>query len=306
MKKPVCAVCAAAPGRRGCRLRAAARICPSCCAHQRTPACAGCDYWTQAAGYHRERSAPAFVAVSEPGFEAEVDRALAMAERGQLAEAEGIIAGLLADRPDLHLVQFGMGVIRSHQRRIAEALVHFDRAVAIFPAFVEGWYNKASSHQQLLELGPMIRAYRRVIELGDPADDCVIRARDLLRDLDTQQRAATGLSLDQYLVLMDQFESAMSAMRDGDYAAALAGFQQILEQDPTSVQAHGNAGLCCAFLGRKAEALAAFDRALALDPDYEPARNNRRGVLALREGGKLAADFLTVDYYRDKHLDRRQ
>jgi tetratricopeptide (TPR) repeat protein len=64
-------------------------------------------------------------------------------------------------------------------------------------------------------------------------------------------------------------------------------------------------GLCYAFLGRKREALAAFDRALDIDPSYEPAQTNRLNVLAMQEGERLAAELMSVDYYRERHIGRR-
>ena len=65
-------------------------------------------------------------------------------------------------------------------------------------------------------------------------------------------------------------------------------------------------GLCYALLGRKREALASLDRALEIDPSYEPAKTNRIGVLAMQEGERLAADFVSIDYYKDRHNESRR
>lgn len=314
MTKTACVACSAARGRRVCQRKDRALICAVCCARIRNPECEGCGYWAQAnlhagekIGSEREpRREPHFIARIDPAVDAEVHRALDLAERGRLGAAESLVSGLLDRHPDLHMVQYGMGVIRALQGRHAAALAHFDRAIAIFPYFVEAWFNKGTAHQKMLEIGPTIRAYQRVIELGDPADDFVGQARGLILHLDRQIRADKGFSLDRYLQLMDVFDEAFAAMQNRQWERALAGFQKVVALDSRSTQAYGNMGLCHAFLGRKREALTALDRALALDPSYEPAQTNRIGVLAMREGERLAADFLSVDYYKDRYdVERR-
>ena len=69
---------------------------------------------------------------------------------------------------------------------------------------------------------------------------------------------------------------------------------------PDHPQSYGNMGICYARLGRKQEALAALDKALELDPDYEPALLNREIVTSLAEGEKLQQNRLeSVEYYKD-------
>jgi len=275
MKKTGRVACSAAKGRRVSQRKDRALICSVCCARIRNPDCEGCGYWAQANLYAREKTGsqrePHVVAMIDPEVDAEVDRALAMAERGRLEVAERIVSGLLDRHPDLHIVQFGMGVVLALQSRHAAALAHFDRAIAIFPYFVEAWFNKSAAHQKMLEVRPTIRAYQKVIELGDPADDFVGEALELIRSLDKQIRADKGFSLDRYLQLMDMFDEAFAAMQNREWERALAGFQKVVAADSKSTQAYGNMGLCHALLGGKREALTALDRALELDPSYEPA-----------------------------------
>jgi tetratricopeptide (TPR) repeat protein len=194
-----------------------------------------------------------------------------------------------------------MGVIRALQERYAEALAHFDRAITIFPYFVEAWFNKGAAHQKRLEIGPMIRAFQKVIELGDPSDDIVEQASRVIRSLDEQIRADKGFSFERYVQLMDIFDEAFAAMQNREWERAVAGFQKVVAADPGHTQSHGNMGLCYAFLGRKREALAALDRALQLDPGYELARTNRIGVLAMQEGERFAAELTSVNYYKERY-----
>ncbi len=309
MKNIKCSVCSREQGKRVCKINDNALICSSCCAHIRTPDCAGCRYYTQAAHYALTKTQYAtskhFVMRIDPAVDAAVDQALAMVESGQLQAGESILADLLRRHPDIHTVQYAMGTVCALQGHYDDALTYFDQAIAIFPAFVEAWFNKALSHQKKLEVGDMIRAYQKVLELGDPAEDFVRTARETLTSLEKQIHTDTGLGLEAYLRSMDTFQEAFVAMEHRQWATALTGFQKVVALNPNSPQSYGNMGICYAFLGRKQEALVAFDKALELDPHYEPARANRELTVVLEEGEKLDYEFQSIEYYKDQTVKER-
>ncbi len=309
MQKTPCKVCSRKKGKRVCRINDDALICSPCCAHIRTPGCAGCRHYTQAAHYALEKTQPAtathFMMRIDPDVEAAVDHALAMVERGQLQAGEHILAKLLRNHPDIHTVQYAMGTVCALQGEYDDALAYYDHALAIFPMFVEAWFNKALSHQKKLEVGEMIRAYQKVRELGNPAEDFVRTARETLTSLEQQILADTGLGLEAYLRSMETFQAAFAAMENRQWATALTGLQKVVAMNPNSPQSYGNMGICYGFLGRKQDALAAFDKALELDPHYEPARANRELAVALKEGEHLDSEFRSVEYYKDQTVKKR-
>ena len=59
---------------------------------------------------------------------------------------------------------------------------------------------------------------------------------------------------------------------------------------------YGNLGICYAQVGRKSDALAAFDKALELDPQYELAIVNKAMTESMAEGEKLDSKVKTVDH----------
>ncbi len=231
----------------------------------------------------------------------QVDGAMELASRAQLDEAEGIALPLLEEYGDLDVVQHAVGVIRALQGRTDEALEHFGCAIAICPDFTEAWFNKACAHRERLEIGPMIRCFQTVVEIGDPDESHVREAAEEIRRLEEVIRDSDGLSLDRYLHLMDVFNGASTEMARGKWERAIAGFQKVLAENPRHVQSHGNIGLCCAFLGRRQEALASLDAALALEPGYELAQTKRAAVLRLGGGEALPPRFRQCDYYVEKH-----
>jgi tetratricopeptide (TPR) repeat protein len=309
MKKTQCRVCSRERGKRVCKINDNALICSPCCAHIRTPDCEGCRYYTQAAHYAlaKTQHAPSkhFVMRIDPAVDEAVNHALAIVESGQMQAGERILADLLREHPDIHTVQYAMGTVCALQGQYDESLTYFDHALAIFPMFVEAWFNKALSHQKKLEVGDMIRAYQKVLELGDPAEDFVRSARETLTSLEKQIHADTGLGLEAYLRSMDTFHEAFVAMENRQWATALAGLQKVVAMNRNSPQSYGNMGICYGFLGRKQDALAAFDKALELDPHYEPARANRELAVAQEEGEKLDYEFQSIEYYKDQTVKEK-
>lgn len=241
----------------------------------------------------------------DPAVDAAVDHALALVESGQLQAGEAILAQLLKNHPDIHTVQYAMGTVCALRGEYDESLVYYAHALAIFPLFVEAWFNKALSHQKKLEIGEMIRAYQKVLELGDPAEEFVRSARVTLTNLEQQIQADTGLGVEAYLRSMETFQAAFAAMENRQWATALTGLQKVVAMNPNSPQSYGNMGICYGFLGRKQDALAAFDKALELDPHYEPARANRELMVALQEGEPLDYEFRSVEYYKDQTVKPR-
>jgi tetratricopeptide (TPR) repeat protein len=217
--------------------------------------------------------------------EEKVDRRLARLERG---EREGLQAELLAlakQHPLQYLPQFGLGVYQLLANNDpAAALPFFRRAVEIFPYFAEGHYNLAGCATKQGDIRKAVESFRKVIQYSDDAD-IVSRAREQLKFLEslvTENGPFT--TLDDYMANQAMFEEAFEALARKDFERAAEGFRKVLEQNPDHVQSYGNLGLAYASLGRKAAALESLDKALALDPDYAPARSNRHIIETMQEG----------------------
>jgi len=308
--KEKCIVCSLNKGRRVCKLKNKELICPVCCAKMRTLECEGCFFYAQAQQFTKEKLTPQkskpFTMRIDPQVEELADQALMKIEKGDMRAGEKIISDLLTKHPDLAIVQYAMGVICALREQHNTALYHFDNALAINPYFVEAWFNKAAAHQKKLELSETIMAYRKVVELGDATEDFVRHAKNFLLDFEKSVKKESGLTLDRYLESKDIFDQAFSWLEKGEWGKALQGFQKVVAMNPKHTQSHGNIGICYAHLGRKQEALAALDKAIELDPKYEPALLNRLAVEALKEGEKLSSvHFKTIDYSKDYSLEKK-
>jgi tetratricopeptide (TPR) repeat protein len=285
-------------------------ICPICCAKARHSECEGCEHYEKSLELGKQKVQPAkprdYIIKIDPEIEEKVDNALEMAEKGRMSLAENEITKLLIKHPNNHSVQFAMGVICLMKKNYDWAIKYFDRAIAIFPDFVEAWYNKGAAHQRKLDVSEMIHSYQKVIELGDLKDDCVRQAKNVLTGFEKQVKKESGITLDVYLQAKDKFNAAFEIMEKRDWERALTGFQEVLALNPKHIQSFGNMGICHAALGRKQEALDALNRALKLDPKYEPAILNREMIKTLREGEKAnIPEIKPIEYYRDYSIKNK-
>ncbi|MEA2079197.1 MAG: tetratricopeptide repeat protein [Pseudomonadota bacterium] len=311
MPKQKCVVCATVTGKRACKIKGLGLVCPRCCAQIRSEDCDGCHYYARATRYQAARATQqvrptSFVARIDPQVDEMLDQALTMAERGNLPGGEETVTELMRRHPDLHSVQYAMGVIFAIKKDYDRSIQYFDKAVEIFPYFVEAWHNKAVSHQNKLEIPEMIRAFRKVTEFGDPADGHVQQAKNRLAELDKTVRTQGCASLDVFLQAIQAFDEAVINMENREFQTAIAGFERASALNPNAPQAYGNMGICYGFLNEKEKALAAFDKALEIDPCYEPAIKNRSVILLLKEGQSPSdARFESMSYYKDYKMKKR-
>jgi tetratricopeptide (TPR) repeat protein len=239
-----------------------------------------------------------FIAESDPGVEREVDKALTFAKNGNIAKGEELLIDMIRKHPDLYIVQYGRGTAQAMKGDYSTAITYFDKCLEIFPYFAEAWFNKGISHKNLLDIGNAVKCLKKAIEFGESEDEFVKSARDFLKGMGESIYRDSGLSLDIYLQAIDQFDSAFLKMRNREYEDAISGFLKVCELYNNHTQSYGNLGLCYSFLGKKEEALSAFDRALEIDPGYEPAIKNRAILLSLKDGEKMPSIGKTVEFYK--------
>src|ERR1041385_472514 len=97
---------------------------------------------------------------------------------------------------------------------------------------------------------------------------------------------------------------ALPILMDRRFHQAVDLFKRVLNGNPGHVQSYGNIALAYAGLGNRSEAMACFKRALELDPDYEPAIDNRRVIAQMRDGEPFVPDIIReLEFYADRFRD---
>ncbi len=250
---------------------------------------------------------PHFTVEISPEVEQQTDRLLAGLQRGERGGIREQFLALAKQHPLQHLPQFGLGVYELVANNDpAAALPFFERAVDIYPYFSEAHYNLAGCATKQGDIRKAVQSLRKVISYTDDPD-IANRARDKLKTLELLvTKDGKFATLEDYVTNQALFEQAFDALSRREFERAADGFRKVLEQDPAHVQSYGNLALALAGLGRKAAALECLDKALALDPNYAPARFNRRAVETMEEGRGLRMPMAETKFYLEQAKSERQ
>ena len=310
MKKEKCILCNIAIGKRVCRERNNEIICSKCCASVRNQTCEGCSHYNFAEKYHAARFYNAgsneFIIEINEKVEKEVEDALKLLNEHKIEDAHVALKELLKNHPNYHSVQYGMGAVHAFKNMYDEAIVFFDKAIEIFPYFIEAYYNKAATFLEKNDLVNYIKTLKKFVAIGNENDDLVVKARNLLNDWEEFTIKNEGVDLDTYLDCEIKFKQAFSYMKNQQWEKAISGYKECAAIIKNHPQTWGNLGVCYAFMGEKHLALASLNKALELDPRYELAIVNRAIVEKLEEGEKLSANkHQSIEYYKDYPLKNK-
>ena len=297
MAKPKCVVCNNKRGKRKCLLQNDQFICPLCCADLRNDACEGCHHYQAAARYQVSKTQTAsqkkFMMEINEEVENAADAALALAEKGNTQEARRMLDNLENKHPRNHTILFGLGTVCALEENFEDAVRFFQKAIDIFPYFVEAHYNLGTAYQKKFDVRRCVESMHNVIEIGGN-EGLVQKARETISFLEKGVQETSGMTLDEFIAGQRLFDEAFNLMEKSRWRMAISGFKKCLEVNEAYAQVHGNMGICHGQLGEKSEALAAFDRALEIDPEYEPAIVNRAFVEKLKDGERLNNEIRSI------------
>lgn len=241
-----------------------------------------------------------FIAELHPEIDEQIDDILARMESGDQSGAREIET-LFKKYPDYHTTNYAMGVVLAHfQKKHVQATPLFERAVEIFPYFGSAYFNLGSCYLKAVEIEKAIGAFRAAKKYAED-DDIAYRASDQLSSIENIVRTKSLPTLDAYIQNAQIFSQGFEALTDRRYEDAVTLLQMVLKKEPNCVQAFGNMALAYASLGKKFLAMECIDKALALDPLYEPAMVNRIAISKMTEGEPLAPRNIHETRYYAEH-----
>ena len=228
-------------------------------------------------------------------------------QRGAYDLAEKLISQAIAWHPANAPAHNNLGNALLRLGRARDALASYRQAIALQPAYLDAHTNLCTTLTQLGELDEAAAAYRAALALAPDAPLLHFQLGNALsglgRDADavTSYRAAlaqrefpeacanlgnalrklgrldeAAAACERALELRPGFSAALCNLglvrKDQDRtAAAVDCFRQAIAADPGLAQAHLSLGLALVDAGLD-EALACFERALALEPELDDAR----------------------------------
>jgi tetratricopeptide (TPR) repeat protein len=247
-----------------------------------------------------------FIIAIDEEIDRKVNDALGMVEMGFIDKGAYIIEELISSYPHYQTVHFGMGVVHAFREQYDEAIRCFKKALDIFPYFTDAQFNLAVSYQKKLDVGNTIKAYQKVVEIGSADDDLVIQARCFLSDMAENIRKEHGIGLEVYLKGMVIFEKACEFMEEAKWEKAIDCYKDCLNIVKNHYQSYGNMGLCYAKLGEREQAILALDRALEINPGYEPALINRGMIASLKADEKIPDGHMEIINYSKEYAVKKK
>jgi len=203
-------------------------------------------------------------------------RAAAVRDLGRHEEALELLDEALALRPDFFAALINRGNTLLTLERYAEALATFDDALALQPDDAGALTHRGIALLEMDRVDEALASHGRALELQpDHAAARVNRGNALRRKADTLHAAG------RHEEALPLYEEALVARADlatalglgnalqalGRFEGALAACERALAVQPESPGALNNRGNALRALGRHQEALASYARVLALQPD---------------------------------------
>jgi tetratricopeptide (TPR) repeat protein len=307
--KLTCPICLKERAKRACKQRQGADICPRCCATLRGDGCAGCVHHATSQQYRHERLKGGgdkhFIVQIKPELEGRLHDALSFFDAKKMSAGEAILAEAERTDPGYYLLDFAQGVLLLKRERADDALACFEAATKKYPYFLEAHINMGIIYKMRLDIPNAVRCFKEAIRVGDADDENVVWARSFLADLDRNLRQSDGVSLDTFVQANLVFEEAVHSMERGQWDDALRQLNRCMALNPSNPKTHGNAGICLAKLGRKQDALDALDKAIEIDPGYEPAVMNRAVFERMAGDAPDSPPVEIIDYTRDYKLKKK-
>lgn len=221
--------------------------------------------------------------------------ALAAHEAGDAAEAERRYAAILRAAPDQFDALQLLGLLKAQSGRLAEAEALLRRAIAAAPKvplpyfYLGNVFNEQGRREEALD------AYTAALARGPDLIDAAIYRCVMLSQLGRGEEALAGF--DGILARGPDAEAfynrANTLKRLGRVAEAVTDYDRALTARPDFLEAWFNRGNALRDLGRVDDAVASYDRALGIEPNYLDALNNR-GV-ALLDAGRAAEAIASFD-----------
>ena len=173
------------------------------------------------------------------------------------------------------LVQAGCELFT--QYRFTESISAFNRALEMNSNDAEALNNKGYVLMKLGEYGDAMTFFDKAVKAEKGFKPALENLKKVRARLMLDPVPDNGLSFMERMGKIEKFyKKGIRAFERHQFKKALSAFDELLKFSPYDEEAWNDRGLSLGKLGRIREAVQSFERAVALNPEYEVAISNRR------------------------------
>lgn len=215
----------------------------------------------------------------QPDFaEAHLERAKLLSRLQRFADAIGAYDNVLRINPQQRDVLISKGEALHYLGRFTDAIACYDQLLAAKPNHVAALVNRGCAFKDLRRTDAAIACYDRALALAPDNTTALINRGETMLILKRNEDALADfdrvIALNPKLAL-GWLGRANVLMLEKQVSAALEACRRALAIEPDSPKALSQIGQCQALLGDADQAVACFDRALALNPADDVALASR-------------------------------
>lgn len=214
--------------------------------------------------------------------------------------AKHLIRKVSKKYPRHYLVSYANGLYAGFLGEHSVAIDSLQKSINAYPTYAMAHYNLAINYQSVNRLDLAIKHHKAALECATAEELEVIGAStEIIKSFEAN--LPQGLSLQAYFADAEQFEKAFALMHEKKYDKAFQLFKSIIGNQPKHVQSYGNSGICLMYLNDLQSCRYYLEKALEIDPDYEPAKGNL-AILDDLETGVLHAppEMVIRNFYAEK------
>lgn len=177
------------------------------------------------------------------------------------------------------------------KRMINEAIVCYDRAIALKPDYLWAWRAKGLAVQAQGNLDLAVTCFNKALEFEPGNATVLLDQGGVFLGLSKYDEALTCynkvLELDpkNYVATVNK---GVAYQNLGRYEEAISWYEKGIEIDPSQSLPWENKGFCLDELGKEGEAIECYDRAIALNSGVMWSWNNKGWIYAKRNDHKEA------------------
>ena len=197
-----------------------------------------------------------------------------------------------------------LGITLKKLGRLEEAMLNFDKALALKNSFYEAINNKANTLQSLGRTIEAIETYQEAIKFNVNFSDAYFNLGNAYKEFKDLKKALENYNI--ALKINSKHYEALSAK--GNIECELENFSnsiflhsKSININPTYAIAHNNLGITYLKIKNYQEALNCFDKALKLNPDFIEAYSNKGLTLLNSDNSTKAIECFEKALIIDPH-----